>query len=155
MTLREYDSVPIKNVAADDLMLESEQELEAISHINNECSRLFSFIAKNLGDKVVEVTASTRLNEIPACISAKGPVSLGMEKYFSTAASDSGAPRAQHVFELNPHHRIFKTITDAYERGDESLVARYAIILYSQALLAEGLPIDDLASYSKAIYDLM
>lgn len=155
MTLREYDSVPIKNVAADDLMLESEQELEAISHINNECSRLFSFIAKSLGDKVVEVTASTRLNEVPACISAKGPVSLGMEKYFSTAASDSGAPRAQHVFELNLHHRIFKTITDAYERGDESLVARYAIILYSQALLAEGLPIDDLASYSKAIYDLM
>ena len=120
MTLREYDSVPIKNVAADDLMLESEQELETISHINDECSKLFSFIAKCLGDKVVEVTASARLNEIPACISAKGPISLGMEKYFSAAASDSGAPRAQHVFELNPHHRIFKTMTTAYENGDES-----------------------------------
>ena len=78
-----------------------------------------------------------------------------MEKYFSAAASDSGAPRAQHVFEFNPHHRIFKTMTTAYENGDESLVARYTTILYGQALLAEGLPIDDMVSYSEAIYDLM
>ncbi len=46
-------------------------------------------------------------------------------------------------------------MTTAYENGDESLVARYATILYGQALLAEGLPIDDMVSYNEAIYDLM
>ena len=155
MTLREYDSVPIRNVSSDDLGLEDEAEIAFVAQTNAANARLFDVLRDMLGDEVVEITATSRLNEIPACISAKGPVSLGMEKYFANSGGDNGTPQVQHVLELNPRHRIFSTLKQAFDDGDEALVKRYATVLYDQSLLAEGLPIKDMPSYAKAVYELM
>ena len=78
-----------------------------------------------------------------------------MEKYFANSGGDNGTPQVQHVLELNPRHRIFSTLKQAFDNGDEALVKRYATVLYDQSLLAEGLPIKDMPSYAKAVYELM
>lgn len=155
MTLREYDNVPIKNVTAEGLILESDEEAAFLANVCEENQALFNAILKATPADVVEVTATMRLHEIPACIAAKGPVSLGMEKYFSSAAGEAGTPQVQHVLELNPRHRIFKTLKEAFAADDTDLIQRYATVLHGQALLAEGLAIEDMAAYARAVYDLM
>jgi molecular chaperone HtpG len=104
---------------------------------------------------VVEVEATARLTQTPACIVAKGAVSLGMERYFASAAAQDGVPSAQHALELNPEHEVFATLRRLWENGDEDGVKRYAIVLHGQALLAEGLEIPDLPAYSKAVCELL
>ena len=155
MTLREYDSVPIRNVTAEGLGLEDADEAAFVAQVNEENRELFAQIRDCLGADVVEVTATSRLTETPACIAAKGPVSLGMEKYFASSADTSGVPQVQHVLELNPRHRIFDTLVKAHEKGDDELIERYATILYGQSMLAEGLDLGDMNAYARAVYALM
>ncbi len=155
MTLREYDGLPLKNVAAADLALETDEAAERAAAANAECAELFSFMCTALPDDVVAVEASGRLTKAPACIVAKGAVSLGMERYFSGAAERQGTPQAQHALQLNPDHAIFTTLKALWADGDREAVERYARILHGQALLAEGLEIDDLNAYAQAVYALM
>ena len=155
MTLREYDSLPIKNVTAQDLELGDEAAAAASAQANADNAELFSFMRAALEPHVVEVEATARLTQTPACIVAKGAVSLGMERYFASAAAQDGVPSAQHALELNPEHEVFATLRRLWENGDEDGVKRYAIVLHGQALLAEGLEIPDLPAYSKAVCELL
>ena len=156
MTLREYAGAPIKNVTTEDLGLVDLADIEFAKRINDENAALFRAIKESLPDDVVEVKATTRMFSVPACITAKGPVSLGMEKYFASLPNEAGGrPQIQHALELNPHHRVFETLKHLHDGGDVESVRRYATVLHGQALLAEGLPIADLTAYSKAVYELM
>ena len=156
MTLREYHGIPIKNVTSNDLGLDDMAELQLVNETNTENRKLFSAIKQALPPDVVEVCATARLSTVPACITAKGPISLGMEKYFASMPTEMGGrPQIQHALELNPKHRIFATLQQAFEEGDDQKVANYAWVLYGQAMLTEGLNVNNLAAYSNAVYSLM
>ena len=156
MTLREYAGIRIKNVTAEDLGLDDLADVEFVEQANEENRALFEAIRESLPSDIVEVTATARLASVPACITAKGPVSLGLEKYFASLPDEMGGrPQIQHALMINPRHRVFEALKRFHDAGDVESVRRYARVLYGQALLAEGLPIADLSAYSKAVYELM
>ena len=156
MTLREYSGKLIKNVTSDDLGLDDDLTVALTNNVNRENAGLFAAMRKALPSDVIEVTATSKLSTIPACIAAKGPISLGMEKYFASMPEEMGGrPKIQHALELNPGHPVFEKLKTAYNQKDDETVAQYATILYGQAMLTEGLPLSNFAAYSKAVYDLM
>ncbi len=156
MTLREYDGVPIKNVAADDLVLDDAQSLTRRAAADAENAELFATMKALLPDDVEEVRSTFHLTKEPACIVSTGPISLGLERYFASVPEDSSArPRISHALEVNPDHPVFAALASAFAEGDEERTANIAWTLYGQSMLAEGLEIPDFSRYSQAVYGLV
>ncbi len=156
MTLREYDGLPIKNVAADDLVLDSVGDLERKAQADADNAALFAHMREVLPPDVEEVRSTLRLSKEPACIVALGPVSLGMERYFASVPEESSArPRIRHGLEVNLDHPVVKALQEAFAAGDSEKVDRYATVLYGQSMLAEGLEVPDFGAYSQAVYALI
>ena len=108
-----------------------------------------------LGDKVTAVRLSARLKSHPICLSADGGLSIEMEKVLSSMPGAEGQKvQAQRVLEINPGHPIFERLTVLFAEDPEQL-KNYAELLYNQALLIEGLPIDDPVAFSNAVCALM
>ena len=147
---------PFKNISAGDLGLETEEEKKEAEEKSEANKELFISMQEALGGKVVSVRLSTRLKSHPVCISSDGPVTLEMEKVLSQMpGSEGNAPRSQKVLELNANHPIFETLKALQESGDKEKLGTYANILYNQALLIEGMPIEDPVAYAQSICDLM
>ena len=153
----EYKEKQFKNVAGGDLGLETEAEKAEAEAATKENEGLFDALKDALGEKVTKVAVSTRLtaeSAAPACVTAEGPLSLEMEKIL--AGQPGGEElKTQRVLELNAKHPVFDVLKAAQNAGDADKVKLYADILYNQALLVEGLPIDDPVAYSQAIASLM
>lgn len=143
-----------KNVAGGDLGLETEDEKSAAEAITKENEDLFTAMKEALGDQVSKVVVSARLSDTPACVTAEGPISLEMEKIMAMAPNGQNL-KSQRVLEINAQHDIFKTLQEAQKEGNTEKVASYTNILYNQALITEGLPIEDPVAYAQAVCDLM
>ena len=143
-----------QNVAGGDLDLETEDEKSAAEAITKDNEELFAAMRDALDGKVVRVAVSARLTEAPACVVADGPISLEMEKIMAMTP-DGQDVKSDRVLEINPHHPIFEVLKTAQIEGDAAKVAQYTSILYDQALITEGLPIDDPIAYAQAVCDLM
>ncbi len=153
-TMMNYNDKQLLNVAGGDLGLETEADKEAAEAATEANKDLFEAMANALGDKVVKVAVSARLTDAPAAITAQGPVSLEMEKIMSQMPDASGI-KSERVLELNASHPVFEVLQKAQEAGDADKVASYTNLLYDQALLVEGLPVDDPVAFSQAICALM
>ena len=94
------------------------------------------------------------LKSAPVCLTADGPMSIEMEKYFNKVEGNPGM-KAEKVLELNPASAPFAALKSALDAGDKDKAAKYAKILYTQALLIAGLPIDDPAAYTDLVCSLM
>ena len=149
-----YQDKPLRNVAGSDLGLESEADKTAAETVAKENEALFTAMKDALGERVTKVVVSTRLSGVPACITAEGPVSLEMEKMLSMMP-DAQDVKSERVLELNADHPVFETLKAAQEAGETENVEAYTDILYNQALLVEGLPIDDPVKFAQEISDLM
>jgi molecular chaperone HtpG len=101
------------------------------------------------------VRVSAQLGEAPARVSAEGPVSLEMERVLEQGPDAAQAPKAQRVLEVNAQHPVFDKLVAAESAGDKDKLALYASLLYDQALLVEGLPVDDPVEFAKNICELM
>jgi len=111
-----------------------------------------------LGDKVSEVKLSQRLKSHPVCFSSGGGLSIEMEKVLNTMPTGEKV-KAEKVLEINGNHAIFEALKTAFEKkkdnsSDETL-KEYAELLYDQALLIEGMPIEDPVAFSNLICKLM
>ena len=106
-----------------------------------------------LGDKVTEVKLTNRLKSHPVCITAKGGLSVEMARVLSQMPMDENV-EAEKVLEINANHPIVETLGKVYAE-DKDKIGKYAELLYNQALLIEGMPIDDPVAFSNAICDLM
>lgn len=156
MTLRQYDGLPIKNVASDDLVIDDAQSIARKQRIDEDNAALFEAIRDALPSDVVEVRSTLHLDKEPACITSKGSLSLGLERYFSSVADGSSSmAQIQHVLELNPEHRIFKALRSAFDSKDDERVRAYASVMYGQSMLAEGLEIPNFSVYSQAVYSFL
>lgn len=152
--LRTYQEKEFKSVSADDLGIEeTQEEKEAAEKQAEESKDMLEFMANSLDGKVSEIKLSQRLKSHPVCLTAKGGLSLEMEKVFNAMPMEEKI-QAERVLEINAKHPILETLTRAFEEDKDS-VKKYAEILYDQALLIEGLPIEDPVAFSNAVCDLM
>ena len=116
---------------------------------------LFAAMKDALGDSVMKVAVSSRLTDAPACITAAGPVSLEMERIMAQMPDGGEGIKSERVLEVNAKHAVFDVLRAAQEAGDADKVKLYAELLYNQALLVEGLPIEDPVAYANAVTKLM
>ena len=146
----------LKNVGGDDLGLTSEEEKKEAEEATTENSDLFGVMKEALGEKVEKVVVSTRLTDAPAVLTTEGAVSLKMAQMFKAQATASEEhPEVHVVLELNDKHPVFGTLKAAHAAGDDDKVKNYAGILYDQAMLMEGLPVDDPIAFAQAVTALM
>ena len=111
------------------------------------------FVKEALGDKVKEVKVSTRLKSHPVCLTAGEGLSFEMEKYFQSIQPDS-AIHAERILELNVDHHAFQAL-EAAVTADPDKAKTYAALLYNQALLIAGLPLEDPSGYTDLVCQLM
>ncbi len=149
----EYDGKKFKSVSADDLNLTTDEEKAEIKKQTEEHKELFEAMRDALGGRVTSVVLSTRLKSHPVCIASEGEISLEMEKVLNAMPTDQKI-KANRVLEINASHPIFATLTALHKEKNEKL-SSYAKLLYNQALLIEGMPIDEPAAFADAICALM
>lgn len=154
-TLGTYKEKKFKNISQGDLDLASEEEKKELEAKAEENKDLLEGIKEALGDQVKEVKISSRLVDDPVCLSTDEGLSFEMEKVLS--AMPDGNPygmKAARILEINPNHDIFKALQKVYEEDKDS-VKDYADLLFEQALLIEGFPIDDPMEFSRKICNFM
>ena len=153
--MMKYADKEFRNVSDKDLGLEAEADSEEIKKQNEDNKELLRFMKDALGDKVSEVKLSERLKSHPVCISSDGGVSIEMEKVMSAMPGANGQKiQAKRVLELNASHPVFARLQKLFAENPDA-VKEYASLLYDQALLIEGLPIEDPVAFSNAVCKLM
>lgn len=148
--LMNYNEKEFKSVSSGDLGIESEEENKKE---NEENKGIFEAMKEALGEKISAVKASSRLKNYPVCLSSEGEVSIEMEKILSTMPNNQGV-KAQKVLEVNTNHEVFNSLKDALE-NDKDKFNLYTKLLYNQALLVEGLSIEDPVDFTNDICKLM
>ena len=147
-------TVEFKNINSNDLGLESDEEKKAAEEATAENKSLFEAMKTALEGKIKEVRVSTRLKDHPVCLSSDGPLSIEMEKVLSRQPGSEDV-KSDKVLEINASHPVFAVLKAAQEAGDTDKVNQYSQILYAQAQLIEGLPVDDPVAYADAVCALM
>lgn len=153
-SLREYKDKEFRSVSADDLGIENTEKQEEIKAKEEENSDLLKELAEALDGKVTKVILSQRLKSHPVCLTSEGDISLEMEKVLNSMPTDQKI-HAQRVLEINPEHEIFNKLKAISEAGDKEKLAKYAQLLYTQALLIEGISIENPVEFSNLICELM
>ena len=153
-SLREYKDKEFHSVSADDLGIENTEKQEEIKAKEEENSDLLKELAAALDGKVTKVILSQRLKSHPVCLTSEGDISLEMEKVLNSMPTDQKI-HAQRVLEINPEHEIFNKLKAISEAGDKEKLAKYAQLLYTQALLIEGISIENPVEFSNLICELM
>lgn len=149
-----YDEKEFKSISSGDLDLEnSDDEAKDDSPESDENKELFDFIAESLGGKIKSAKASKKLRTHPVCLSSEGELSIEMEKVLSMMP-DGGGAKAEKILEINTSHRIFETLKDAFA-NDREKAEKIARVLYNQALLIEGLSVEDPVEYANDVCSLM
>ena len=153
-TLREYDGKEFCDVSGGDLGLESEDERKASDERQESEREVMDFVKETLGDKVVDVRVSRTLKTHAVCLSTEGDVSLEMEKYFASIPGDENRGiRAKRVLEVNVDHPAYAALKKAYAE-DREKAKEMAEIMYDQAVLIAGMPLDDMLGYSDRVFRL-
>lgn len=154
--LHAYDEKEFRSISSDDLGLESDEEKKEITEKAEANKDLFAAMQKALDGKVSEVVLSSKLKSHPVCLSSKGAFTIEMEKVLDAMPNaQQNVPKAKRVLEINGSHPVFNSLTAAFAAGDTKKVENYAKLLYDQALLIEGLSVEDPVAFSNAICELM
>ncbi|MEF3356129.1 molecular chaperone HtpG [Paenibacillus sp. GYB006] len=153
--LQNYQEKEFRSVSSGDLGFEAdanEQEAEAKENENKE---LFEQMQELLGSKVKKVKASKRLKSHPVCLSADGEITIEMEKVLNAMPNADGQQvKADKVLEINANHEVFNSLKQAFE-NDKEKFAVYTSVLYNQALLIEGLQVEDPVAFTNDICKIM
>ena len=143
-----YRDKPFRSVVDGELELDDEKKPDETEHYKE----AFTFIKEALGDKVTEVKASTKLKTHPVCLSSGEGITFEMEKYFNAVQPDLNM-KAKRILEVNVDHPAFLAFETARIVEPEK-AKKYAQILYNQACLIAGLPIDDPSAYTDLLCSL-
>ncbi len=151
--LMQYKEKEFKSVSSGDLGIEADEKDKDNEKEIEENKELFSFMKESLSDKIKEIKPSKRLKNYPVCLSSEGELSIEMEKILSQMPDNQGI-KADKILEINIHHHVFDTLKSAFE-NDKDKLKLYTNLLYNQALLIEGLPIEDPIEFTNNICKLM
>ena len=144
----QYKDKPFRSVVDGELELDDEKKPDETERYKDD----FAFMKEVLGDKVTEIKASTKLKTHPVCLSSGQGLTFEMEKYFAAVQPDLNM-KAQRILEINVDHPAFITFETARITEPEK-AKKYAEILYNQACLIAGLPIDDPSAYTDLLCSL-
>lgn len=150
--MMKYKDKEFKSVSGGDLGIENDTEADPAAV--EEHKNLYAAIKDILGDKVHDVRASKRLKNHPVCLTNEGEISIEMEKVLNAIPANEEKIKAAKVLEINPSHEVFAALLDAYE-NDKDKLSLYTDLLYNQALLIEGLPIEDPLQFADNICRIM
>lgn len=152
-TLGEYDGKEFRSVSGDDLGLDDNKN--DTNDESEEQTAFFTKLADYLGNEVVRVKASTLLaDEDAVYLSTEGQISVDMEKLYA-AMPNGGAIKAQKVLEINKNHPIYAKLKEFYKENNEEALALYTKLLYQQARLIAGLPVEDPTNFARSVSKLM
>ncbi|MFB6499164.1 molecular chaperone HtpG [Bacillus haynesii] len=151
--LANYQEKEFKSVSSGDLGIENDDEQNQSDGDDSQYKDLFEEMKKTLDGKVKSVRASKRLKTHSVCLAADGEVTIEMEKILN-AMPDNQHVKADKALEINTNHEVFKTFQDAFE-NDKDKFKLYTGLLYNQALLIEGLPIEDPVEFTNDICKVM
>lgn len=153
--LMTYDNKPFRSVNDGLLDLDTEEEKEEAKKTTEENKEMFEFMKEALDGKVYAVQLSNKLKSHPVCLSSVGQVSIEMEKVLnSMPQNEDNKVSANKSLELNASHPIFAKLRELYAT-DKDKLADYTKLLYSQALLIEGLTVENPVEFADLICDLM
>ncbi len=154
--MHDFNGKEFKSVSADDLGLETDAEKEEIKKAEEDNKGLFDLMTEKLGGKVKAVKLSQRLKTHPVCITSEGMLSVEMEKVLSAMPDEQAhSAKAEKILEINASHPIFEKLKKLYADDNKDKVAEYADILYSQALLIEGMPIENPVEFTNKLCEIM
>jgi molecular chaperone HtpG len=151
--LSTYQELPFKSIQNETTDLVDEKDKETLKKQEKEHKDLLKALKKALKDQVKDVKLSPRLKTSAVCLVSGEGLSLEMEKILKQMPN-SQSVKAERILEINPNHELFKSIQSIYDK-DASKIDDYASILYHQALLIEGLPIDDAQGFVEKLTNLM
>ena len=151
--LENAEGKPFVSVASEDALPVTDAEKATAEQAEKDNKEVLDFVQETLKDHVAKVRVSTILQSGSVCLTAEGPISLEMEKYFHKMRGDYPM-KADRVLELNPNSSAFQALCAAYE-SDKELAATYAEVLYNQALIIADLPVPDPARYAELVCSLM
>ncbi|GAY76014.1 chaperone protein HtpG [Sporolactobacillus inulinus] len=152
--LQNYKEKAFKSVSSSDLGIEDDTEKKQDEAEEKANKGLFDKMKEVLSDQVKGVRASKRLKSYPVCFATEGEVSIEMEKVLNQMPNNENI-KADKVLEVNTNHDVFKALKAAFDLNDQKKVTLYTSLLYNQARLIEGLPIQDPVAFSKNICELM
>ena len=152
--LAELNGKQFKSVADEDALPQTEEEKKAAQEKAEAGKPVLEAVKEALGDQVKEVRISSILKSGACCLTADGPVSLEMEKYMNKVEGGQHM-KADRVLELNADSAPFAALKKAVDAGDKDTVSKYAALLYDQALLLAGLPLEDPAGFAQMVSSLM
>lgn len=148
-----YKDKEFKSISSGDLGIEVDENQTNSESEEKENKELFDYMKAILAEKVKDVRISKRLKSHPVCLSTDGEITIEMEKVLS-AMPDNQNVKADKVLEINKNHEVFLSLKDAFA-SDKTKLDLYTKLLYNQALLIEGLPINDPVEFTNDICKLM
>lgn len=150
-----YKEKEFKSISASDLDLSTEEEKEDVKKKTEDSKGMFEFMKESLGDKISEVRLSSKLKTHPVCLSSEGQVSIEMEKVLNSMPQNGdNKVKSEKALEINASHPIYEKLKNLYE-SDKDTLKIYTSLLYNQALLIEGMSIENPLEFSNQICDLM
>ncbi len=149
-----YQEKEFKSVSSGDLGIEPEENENSQDTDEKDKKELFDDMKAILSDKVKDVRASKRLKNHPVCLANEGELTIEMEKVLNSMPYNDQNIKADKVLEININHNVFKALQEAYEQ-DKDKLQLYTYLLYNQALLIEGLPIEDPVEFTNNICKMM
>lgn len=149
-----FEDKELKSVDAEDSGLVSEDEKKALEEKRESFKELCDFVKTCAGEELSACVISDKLKSHPVFLSTTGNITLEMEKYFSMMPDDGPKPKAEKVLELNPEHKVFEKLKEAYET-DKERAEKIAKVLYCNARLIAGLPIDNAVEFSDIIAEII
>ncbi len=152
-SLMMFNEKMFKSITAEDAQLQTEEEKQETEKKQEENKDLLEFISTSLSGKIKKAVVSDKLKSHPVCMSAEGAITIETEKYFLTLPNSEEKPKAEKVLELNANHNAFNALKNTYENDPET-AKKYADILYNQALLIAGLPIENPVDFCDKICEL-
>ncbi len=152
-TIGEYEGKKFVNVSSEKMDLLSDDEKKEIEEINNDNKEMLEFMKKSLDDAVINVKFTNKLKDHPVCLTSEGDISVEMEKVINAMPTDDKIT-AKTVLEINKNHKIYDKLRKLYNDDKEEL-KKYTKVIYYEARLIEGLPIDNPTEMSNLMCDIM
>jgi len=155
-SMMSWEEKEFRSVSGDDLGLEEDEaEKKETAEIQEQNKDMLEALGGALEGKVTKVVASQRLKSHPVCLSTEGAISLEMEKVLNAVPGEGNRVKASRVLEVNASHPIFAKLCALHEAGSSEKLSTCAQLLYGQALLIEGLPLEDPVAFAQAMSQMM
>ena len=148
--LQEYEGKKFANVCADNIDLETTEEKEELKKVNEENKDMFEIMKEAVGGGIDKVRFTHKLKNHPVCLTSEGALSIGMEKTLNAMPNNEENVKAQTILEINESHPIAQKVKDLFTNNKDEL-KDYTKVLYSQARLIEGLPIENPTEISNLV----